>query len=164
MRQLTLNKIALLCFALTIFISCEKRNYTKHTRHIEISKKIDADMVCVVSSIEDKESISLYGNKQGTLKIVRERFKKGSFSDDEIHSNFFMSIYNLTDTTSFLQKNATNEDARIFYKHFDLYDVDYEDTKVNHFYDAYTLTIDSTLLPIFKKDYGMLEQFSEYYE
>ena len=30
--------------------------------------------------------------------------------------------------------------------------------------DYEVFTIDSTLLPIFKKDYSMLEQFKEYYE
>ena len=39
-------------------------------------------------------------------------------------------------------------------------------TEYNYLYthNIDTLTIDSTLLPIFKKDYGMLEQFKEYYQ
>ena len=164
MKQLIFNNIILLSLVLISSFSCTRNNYTKHTRHIEISSLVELNIACVISSLEKEEKIILYGKSTGSLEIVKERFGEGSFTDNEIHNNFFISIYNLTDTSSFLQNTANISDKHIFNNHFDYYDIDYEVTKINQFYDAFTLTIDSTLLPIFKKDYNMIELFSEYYE
>ena len=93
-------------------------------------------------------------------------FDSGLFGHNEISNEYMVKfnnyhIYNINDTTSLeysscdsIERNILNKNLNTTFYSYSLYSEKY----------YCILTIDSTLLPIFKKDYGMLEQFSEYYE
>ena len=75
-----------------------------------------------------------------------------------------LKLYNLTDTTySIYSEICQNEVEEEIYRNHIKAGERITISEFNYI-DREYFTIDSTLLPIFKKDYGMLEQFSEYYE
>ena len=162
--QMIFKRISLAVILLAVLLCCTRQNYTKHTRCLDIISLVESDIACVLLSDDSKVTSFLCDKKRDTISLYKERFGEYEFTDEELYSNFSLSVYNLTDTTSFLKSSANEDEIVVLYNHFDLYDVDYGVSRPNIFYDAYTLTIDSTLLPIFKKDYSMLEQFSEYYK
>ena len=87
------------------------------------------------------------------------------FDNTDFINEISIELYNLTDTSSYqLNYSIVETDADYtFTQHTELQVLPQEACKWC-ITDSLALTINESLLPIFTKDYSMLEQFSEYYD
>ena len=160
MLHLKINKRFFIVFCIvSALTACERKYIVSHTRQTKIISALNKQFICTVQSDADYKTATLNGFDTIHVVIKKEHYVERMLEDQDLIKNYSVYIYNLTDTTLFSRENIDFYD-----KHIRLYDVDYEDTRINYYYDAYTLTINDSLLPIFTKDYSMLEQFSEYYQ
>ena len=164
-----LNKF-LCILTLLILSSCEKTVLVKEESIICIENKLDKELYFSTSTNIGDKGIYINHYKQDSLTFYVEKLvETNPYIQNEIESHFMINIldfkiYNLTDTTNSIWSELyDNETSRnIFSSHLEIGNRKCI-SEFNHI-DRHIFTIDSTLLPIFKKDYGMLEQFKEYYE
>ena len=163
------NRYIILLF-ITTFISCAKLLHIKDELIIYVKNNLDKEFVVICeTNVGSKE---LYIDKQGndSLSFYSERIQEtGSLEIHKIElaKRIYLSdlkLYNLTDTTySIYSEICQNEVEEEIYRNHIKAGERITISEFNYI-DREYFTIDSTLLPIFKKDYGMLEQFSEYYK
>lgn len=162
------NLIKIVFFFLLLFLSsCERLVHTKYELEVVFDNQIETLVNAEVITNVGNKNIFITGNNVDSVSIINEQvFDSGLFGHNEISNEYMVKfnnyhIYNINDTTSLeysscdsIERNILNKNLNTTFYSYSLYSEKY----------YCILTIDSTLLPIFKKDYGMLEQFSEYYE
>ena len=155
---------------LIILSSCKDDYCTQHLRTYRVINHLSSDFIFNLHTDIADESILINDNDINSCVIDKNRcrnsgFLNAYFGDDDYIYEYLINLYNITDTSSYsLEYYIVDEKAdSIFYEHLYLSFTE-EELNNRRVVDTLTLTIDSTLLPIFKKDYSMLEQFKEYYE
>ena len=161
-----MNKNLIALTLVTLLCSCGENFCTRHTREYVVSNTIPLDMYFTVYT--DAGADTLFLNQKGDASMIMDKQSCRTFgtyfSYDDYLNEINIGLYNLSDTTSYQLDYSitdTKEDS-LFMDHVVFSDDVVHDTWCVS--DSFVLTIDSTLLPIFKKDYSMLEQFSEYYK
>ena len=167
--MINFNKYIILIF-ITILTSCGEVIYVKDEFNISFVNNLEKTFLLICETNLSSKQLYLSKNNNDSLSFYSEGMLEiGSLEIHKIElaKRIYLSdlkLYNLTDTTysiySEIYQNEVEEEIyrnhikageRITISEFNYIDREY-------------FTIDSTLLPIFKKDYNMLEQFSEYYK
>ena len=129
--------------------------------------KLEKHLICTQETDLGTKIVSVLPNDTASihfLKNTKMKILPGGNIGTYHHIEFYKEcIFILDDTCSYClkyQESLSENDE------FYLNKIRKTPTNDDYFstINIDTLTIDSTLLPIFKKDYGMLEQFKEYYE
>ena len=171
--MITLNNkytLALAFIILFILTSCEKVVYVKDELIIYTENKLDKSFIIVYeTNIGEKQAYIDSYNKDTLIFKSEQMLEVAALEVYELELNHRIQIsdikiYNISDTTYSMwsQSYYSEIEKEIFRNHLET-----KKRKINsefNYTDYEVFTIDSTLLPIFKKDYGMLEQFSEYYK
>ena len=158
----------LLFLSILILISCERLVPTRNELIVYIDNALDKSFICFYeTNFGEKESL-INNQEIDSMVFINEQIIDISFlgkgNYDYEPTEIVMQnikLYNITDTSNVEYSKLSNENINILFNHYS------SDLEVHYGYNSTTrdtLTIDSTLLPIFKKDYNMLEQFSEYYK
>lgn len=161
-----LNPIIFL--SLLILVSCTRYTHTKEELIVRGINNLNTEVLIYVSTNIGEESKILEKNKSDSIIFLNEQFVEvGYFERLEMELDYMVNsidynIYNISDTTNIIYSTLSNDEIELFNKNFIIEDIEF--TSYYERIKRETITIDSTLLPIFKKDYGMLEQFKEYYE
>ena len=168
MNKLIKNILYTIVILLVILASCTRYTHTKEELIVRGINNLNADILLHVSTNIGEKSKILATNKSDSIIFLNEQFLEvGIFERLEMELDYMVNsidynIYNISDTTSIIYSTLHNDQIEQFNKNLLIEDIAftsyYERTKRE------TITIDSTLLPIFKKDYGMLELFKEYYK
>ena len=163
-----MNKSVIIYILGIIFLTtCTHEVNLMHDVRTIYENKLGKYLICTqqtdlgykIVSVLPSDTTSIHFVKNTSMKII-----PGGNIGTYHHVEFYEEcIYILDDTCSYCLKYQENlSENDIFYldkmKHTPTND-DYL-----HTINIDSVTIDSTLLPIFKKDYNMLEQFSEYYK
>jgi hypothetical protein len=155
---------------LILLSSCREDFYTQHIRTYRVINNLSSRFILNIQTDYTEKSFITNGNEINTCVIDKNRcrssgFLNAYFNEEDLIYEYNFSLYNILDTSSYsLEYYIFDEKIdSIFDEHLYL---DFLNEEVSNLrvVDTLTLTIDSTLLPIFKKDYSMLEQFKEYYE
>ncbi len=162
-----IKNIIIFTSSILFLTSCERLVHTKYELEVVFDNKISTIVnVEVLTNIERNNTFIDIHKKDSLYFINEQMFDSGFFGGNEINEEYMVVfkdyfIFNLIDTAKIEYSSCTSTERSIL------------DRKLNTNFITHslysgknycTLTIDSTLLPIFKKDYGMLEQFKEYYE
>jgi hypothetical protein len=161
------HTIALIFLILSLFTSCERLVHTKYELEVVFDNQIETLVNAEVITNVGNKNIFITGNNVDSVSIINEQvFDSGLFGHNEISNEYMVNfnnyhIYNINDTTSLeysscdsIEQNILDKNSNTTFYRYSFYSEKY----------YCILTIDSTLLPIFKKDYNMLDLFSEYYE
>ena len=166
--MINFNKYIILIF-MTTFISCGKIIHVKDELVFSVENNLDKKFVVICETNVSKEQLNISEQGNDSLSFYSEGMLEiGSLEIHEIElaRRIYLSdlkIYNLTDTTySIYSESCENEIENKIYSNHIKADERIIISEYNYI-DREYFTIDSTLLPIFKKDYNMLEQFKEYY-
>ncbi len=151
-----------------MLISCERLVHTRNELIVYIDNTLDKSFVCSYKTNFGEKEIFMNKQEIDSMLFINEQIidisflGKGNYDYEPTEIIMLnIKLYNITDTTNVEYSELSNEDINILINHYSSY------LEVYNGYNSTTrdtLTIDSTLLPIFKKDYGMLEQFKEYYK
>ena len=153
---------------LILLSSCKEDFCTQHIRTYRVINNLSSRFILNIQTDYTEKSFITNGNEINTCVIDKNRcrssgFLNAYFNEEDLIYEYNFSLYNILDTSSYsLEYYIYDEKSDSIFKEH-LYFSDKETTNLRVI-DTLSLTIDSTLLPIFKKDYGMLEQFKEYYE
>ena len=153
---------------LILLSSCNDDYCTQHYRTYNVNNNLHSKFIFYIHTDISDKYIYVGGHDTNMSIIEKEHCRKSGFinahfGDDDYIYEYCFSIYNISDTSSYnLEYYIYDEKSDSIFKEH-LYFSDKETTNLR-VVDTLSLTIDSTLLPIFKKDYNMLEQFKEYYE
>ena len=150
------------------FSSCERLVHARNELVVYVENKLDKPFMCNCITNFGEKQIFIDSFEIDSMLFVNEQIidisflGKGEYDYEptEIIPNNII-VRNITDTTNFELLKLNDDEINIFNSHY----VSYLD--VLYGYNSTirdTLTIDSTLLPIFKRDYTMLEEFKEYYK
>lgn len=154
---------------ITPLTSCERLIHTRDELIINIDNRLDKEFLVVFDTNIETKQVIVKNKEKTTLDFVNEQMVEVDFmglselNDEQMVILLETGLYNISDTTYFkwTEIRENEYEKEIYYEH--LSTTHKENSHLN--YTSYrNLTIDSTLLPIFKKDYNMLEQFSEYYK
>lgn len=166
----TYIKYIILWVVVTIpFVSCERFVNTREELIINVNNKTNKEFILIYETNIGTKQIYINDQETVSINFVNEQIVEVDFMgltdlrEEQSVITHDMQLYNLTDTTYFKWSEISENEIEkeIYYQHMEM--IHKRNSHLNYtLYD--TLTIDSTLLPIFKKDYGMLEQFSEYYK
>ncbi len=155
---------------LFLLSSCKEDFCTQHIRTYRVINNLSSRFILNIQTDYTEKSFITNGNEINTCVIDKNRCRSSGFlyayfNEEDLIYEYNFSLYNILDTSSYsLEYYIFDEKIdSIFDEHLYL---DFLNEEVSNLrvVDTLTLTIDSTLLPIFKKDYCMLEQFKEYYE
>ena len=155
---------------LILLSSCKEDFCTQHIRTYRVINNLSSRFILNIQTDYTEKSFITNGNEINTCVIDKNRcrssgFLNAYFNEEDLIYEYNFSLYNILDTSSYsLEYYIFDEKIdSIFDEHLYL---DFLNEEVSNLrvVDTLTLTIDSTLHPIFKKDYSMLEQFSEYYK
>ena len=166
----TYIKYIILWVVVTIpFVSCERFVNTREELIINVNNKTNKEFILIYETNIGTKQIYINDQETVSINFVNEQIVEVDFMgltdlrEEQSVITHDMQLYNLTDTTYFKWSEIYNNEIEK--------DIYFQHVKMTHTENAHlnytlcdTLTIDSTLLPIFKKDYSMLEQFSEYYK
>ena len=167
MNKLIKNILYTIVISLLILVSCTRYTHTKEELIVRGINNLNADILLHVSTNIGEESKILEKNKSDSIIFLNEQFVEvGYFERFEMELDYMVNsidynIYNISDTTSIIYSTLSNDEIELFNRNFIIEDIEF--TSYYERIKRETITIDSTLLPIFKKDYSMLEQFKEYY-
>jgi hypothetical protein len=154
---------------LLLLTSCKKFVHTRDELILYVDNKLERNFVCLIETNVGEKLLHLKNNEGDSLIFVNEQmvetsiFGLSELNDEQMVILLETGLYNISDTTYFkwTEIRENEYEKEIYYEH--LSTTHKENSHLN--YTSYrNLTIDSTLLPIFKKDYGMLELFKEYYK
>ena len=168
MNKLIKNILYTFVISLLILVSCTRYTHTKEELIVRGINNLNADILLHVSTNIGEESKILEKNKSDSIIFLNEQFVEvGYFERLEMYIDYMVNsidynIYNISDTTCIIYSTLSDDEIELFNKNFIIEDIEF--TSYYERIKRETITIDSTLLPIFKKDYSMLEQFKEYYE
>ena len=159
------SRYIFLIFIALNFCSCTKEYLIKETFVLKIENQINESLFITIKTNINEGNTHLVGFQTDSILWETEQIIEEEFSYISrlrlITIDDYM-IFNINDTTSIISTQLNNEEISFLVEKIYVHSIDvhtrFSTTKRE------TLTIDSTLLPIFKKDYGMLELFSEYYE
>ena len=164
-----IKHIVIWIFIAIPFVSCEKLVQTREELIINVENKLDKEIIFICETNIGTKQIYINELESATINFVNEQMVEVDFmglsdlGEEQRVITKDTKLYNLTDTTYFKWSEIYNNEIEK--------DIYFQHVKMTHTENAHlnytrcdTLTIDSTLLPIFKKDYSMLEQFSEYYK
>ena len=159
------SRYIFLIFIALNFCSCTKEYLIKETFVLKIENQINESLFITIKTNINEGNTHLVGFQTDSILWETEQIIEEEFSYISrlqlITIDDYM-IFNINDTTSIIYTQLNNEEISLLNEKIDIHSIDvhtrFSTTKRE------TLTIDSTLLPIFKKDYSMLEQFKEYYE
>lgn len=167
--MINFNKYIILIF-ITILTSCGEVIYVKDEFNISFVNNLEKTFLLICETNLSSKQLYLSKNNNDSLSFYSEGMLEiGSLEIHEIElaRRIYLSdlkLYNLTDTTySIYSEICQNEVEEEIYRNHIKAGERVIISEYNYI-DREYFTIDSTLLPIFKKDYGMLEQFKEYYE
>ena len=166
-NKFTIVSIFIILFLLT---SCRKFVHTRDELILYVDNKLERNFVCLIETNVGEKLLHLKNNEGDSLIFVNEQMVETSiFGMSELEKEQMVilldtKIYNITDTSRIIwsEIQEIESDREIYLSKLNMHNCMIYSHLNNS--EQYTLTIDSTLLPIFKKDYGMLEQFKEYYE
>ena len=155
---------------LVLLSSCRDDYCTQHLRTYRVINNLSSKFIFNIHTDIAVKSILINENDINTCIIDKNRcrnsgFLNAYFGDDDYIYEYNFNLYNISDTSSYsLEYYIFDEKAdSIFNEHLHLSFLE-DEFNNRRVVDTLSLTIDSTLLPIFKKDYSMLEEFKEYYE
>ena len=159
------SRYIFLIFIVLNFCSCTKEYLIKETFVLKIENQINESLFITIKTNINEGNTHLVGFQTDSILWETEQIIEEEFSYISrlqlITIDDYM-IFNINDTTSIIYTQLNNEEISLLNEKIDIHSIDvhtrFSTTKRE------TLTIDSTLLPIFKKDYRMLEQFKEYYK
>ena len=163
-----MNKILLyntFCFLILTLFSCERSVKVNEELVITIKDELEIPIHMIVSTNGDIKQTKIDKHYVDSLLFQDTLLVHDDFANISTIRVIYVTdykIYNLDDTCSIIYSELINSDRILFNSKIFIHDIE-----VNSYTSRIrreTLTIDSTLLPIFKKDYNMLEQFSEYYK
>ena len=163
-----MNKNILLSVFVAVFLTAcsQELNLTHDVRTI-YENKLEKHLICTQETDIGNKEVSVSPCDTASIHFIKqtrvETFPGGTIGTYH-HIEFFKEcIYILDDTCSYClnYKEELSDKDNLF-----LEKVKQTPTIGDYLYthNIDTIAIDSTLLLIFKKDYGMLEQFSEYYK
>ena len=162
-----MNKNILLSVFAAIFLTActYELNLTHDVRRI-YENKLEKHLICTQETDIGYKDVSVLPCDTASIHFIKHTSIEtypGTLGN--LHHIEFLKecIFILDDTCSYClnYKEELSDNDKLF-----LDKVKQTQTEYNYLYthNIDTLTIDSTLLQIFKKDYGMLEQFKEYYQ
>ena len=154
-----------LVFIALFYSSCSKEYLIREKLVVEIENQINDTLFVSIKTNIIERNVHLAGFQKDSIYFEAEQIVEEEFSFISrlrlITIDEYM-IFNFNDTTSIIYSQLSNEELSLFNDKIDFHNIEvhtrFSTTKRE------TLTIDSTLLPIFKKDYTMLEKFEEYYK
>ena len=154
-----------LIFIALNFCSCTKEYLIREKYLVKIENHINDSLFITIKTNINEMNTHLVGFQTDSILWETEQIIEEEFSYISrlqlINIDDYM-VFNINDTTSIIYSQLNNEEISLFNEKIDIHSIEIH-TRFNTT-KRETLTIDSTLLPIFKKDYSMLEQFKEYYE
>ena len=163
-----MNKnILYITFAAIFLTACTYELNLTHDVRTIYENKLEKHLICTQETDIGYKDVSVVSCDTASIHFIKyttmETYPGGNIGTYH-HIEFYKEcIYILDDTCSYClnYKEELSYNDKLF-----LDKVRQTPTAGNYLYtlNIDTLTIDSTLLPIFKKDYGMLEQFKEYYQ
>ena len=163
-----MNKNILLSVFAAIFLTActYELNLTHDVRRI-YENKLEKHLICTQETDIGYKDVSVLSCDTASIQFIKhttmETYPGGNIGTYHYIEFFKECIFILDDTCSYClnYKEELSDNDKLF-----LDKVKQTQTEYNYLYthNIDTLTIDSTLLQIFKKDYGMLEQFKEYYQ
>lgn len=163
-----MNKNIIISIISIIFLTaCSHEVNLIHDVCTIYENKLEKHLICTQETDLGTKIVSVLPNDTASihfLKNTKMKILPGGNIGTYHHIEFYKEcIFILDDTCSYCLKyqESLSENDEFYLNKI-------RKTPTNDDYlstiNIDTLTIDSTLLPIFKKDYSMLEQFKEYYE
>ena len=162
-----MNKNIIISIISIIFLTaCSHELNLIHDVCTIYENKLEKHLICTQETDLGTKIVSVLPNDSASihfLKNTKMKILPGGNIGTYHHIEFYKEcIFILDDTCSYCLKyqESLSENDEFYLNKI-------RKTPTNDDYlstiNIDTLTIDSTLLPIFKKDYNMLEQFKEYY-
>ncbi|MEI6752975.1 MAG: hypothetical protein WCK78_07385 [Paludibacter sp.] len=164
-----MNKIRIiaLLFALVTFHGCDRIISTKHTTNETMVNKTLDKYIYILDT--DVKIDTIFSNGLDSNGVV---FIKNSTIDLPIFGAYTIEIsrvlvnrrylYNISDTTSYIQPNINNYNDSILFTH-----VKFNGVMTGSIYnqiDTSKLIVNNEIKKIFSKDYTMLDKFKDYYK
>lgn len=162
-----IQNIIIFTSSILFLTSCEKLVHTKYELEVVFDNKISTIVNVEVLTNVERNNTFIDAYKKDSLYFINEQiFDAGIFGRNEIYEEYMVIfndylIFNLNDTSKIEYSSCTSTERDILNRKLNTNFIKYSLYSEKNYC---TLTIDSTLLPIFKKDYNMLEQFKEYYK
>lgn len=162
-----MNKNILLSVFVAVFLTaCTRELNLTHDVRTIYENKLEKHLICTQETDIGYKDVSVLSCDTASIHFIKHTSIEtypgtlGTFHHIEFYKE---CIYMLDDTCSYClnYKEELSSNDKLF-----LDKVKQTPTAGNYLctYNIDTMVIDSTLLQIFKKDYSMLEQFSEYYK
>lgn len=162
-----MNKNILLSVFVAVFLTaCSQELNLIHDVRTIYENKLEKDLVCTqVTDVGNKE-VLVSSCDTASIQFIKyttmETYPGGNIGTYHYIEFFKECIFILDDTCSYClnYKEEMSDNDKLYLER-----VKQTPTTGDYLctYNIDTMVIDSTLLQIFKKDYGMLERFKEYY-
>ena len=160
-------RIIVLLFAFVTFYGCDRIISTKHTAYETMVNKTSDKYIYILET--DVKADTIFSNGLDSNVVV---FVKNSTIDLPIFGPYSIGIsrvvvnrryiYNISDTTSYIQPSVNSSNDSIFFTH-----IKFDGVMTGSIYnqmDTEKLIVNNEIKQIFFKDYSMLNKFKDYYK